>query len=104
MNEKNNYKSMTPASGEWYFVGKPSDGSPGNSRALIFPVAMWAETHEGYVVGLVGDTTAKTDDGYNRLVGTPKMEGAYTKINSYNQDRFNKYFSGGYVEFSDLVK
>jgi hypothetical protein len=102
---KNMYKSITPTSGEWYFVGKRTETDVSNDPlALIFPVAVWAETHDGCVVGLIGDTPAKTSDGLARLVGTPKMEGAYIKMNDDNEMYFKRAFAGVDVKFLHFLK
>lgn len=99
------YKSIIPTSGEWYFVGKRTKTDAANDPlSLIFPVAVWAETQEGNVVGLVGDTTAKTEGGYTTLVGTPKMEGAYIKMNDDNKMYFRRAFEGIDVKFSHFLK
>lgn len=103
MSEKSRYKSITPVNGEWYFVGKFNDGTK-SGMALIYPVAVWAETHEGDVVGLLGDIEAKTDCGLPRLVGPPAIDGIYLCKNKSNKFYINKLLDGDDVKYRRFLK
>jgi len=103
MEEKSRYKSLVPANGEWYFVSK-NGGEHGAPTALLFPVALWAETHEGDVVGLLGDVEAKTDCGLPRLVGSPTMDGFYTCRNHSNTEYIDKILEGQEVIYRDIPR
>ncbi len=56
--------TLLPCSEKWFFVGKGI-----HSEAIIYRIAIWSQTEEGVVTGLIGEI-GLTDDN-PRLIGPP---------------------------------
>ena len=85
MSEEGPYKSIIPAV-DWYFVDKPKGG-----EQVVWPLAAWALTNAGEVIGLLGGTAAKTkDDGIPRLAAAPPVSGVYLHATQLSPEELRK--------------
>jgi hypothetical protein len=58
---------IAAASTGWYWRGTET----ATGKTVVYPVAVWALTRGGDVVGLIGDVQAKTSEGSTSLAAPP---------------------------------
>ena len=72
------YKQIIPADG-WFFVAQDHD------KFIVFPLAVWALTEDGSVIGLIGNVLGGAEhesSSYKstvRLVAVPPIVGSYKR-------------------------
>jgi hypothetical protein len=60
-------QQIAVASTGWYWRGTETT----TGKTVVYPVAVWALTRGGDVVGLIGDVPAKTSEGSTSLAVPP---------------------------------
>lgn len=65
------YSTILPCDG-WFYANKGLQGED-----QVFPVAVWALTDEGEVVGLIAVNDSMARDGKRQLIAPAPIDGAY---------------------------
>lgn len=66
------YSNITPATG-WCFCGV------GPSGPIVFPIAVWAQTEEGEVIGLISIMSEPAGHRVAKLIPLPSINGQYKR-------------------------
>lgn len=103
INESEGYSKMKntllPCSEKWFFVGKGS-----NSEAIIYRIAIWSQTEEGVVTGLIGERVL-TDNNPRLIVPPPGCEEAgYFPSEALTTEAIDCSYSGDTLPYKKAFK
>lgn len=96
------YQQLIPCSDEWYYVHENHYGDKVNAN--FFRVAAWASDDDGFVVGLLGETSAVTKEGTARLVAPPKLRGMYVPATSLTAEALKAARGEGSVLYEEVLR
>ncbi len=91
--------TLIPCSEKWFFVGKGA-----NSDAIIYRIAIWSQTEEGVVTGLIGEIGFT--DNSPRLSGLPPAceEAGYYPAETLTEEAIDASYRGDTVPYKKAFK